>query len=61
MKTNESLPSEYRQRLMEIANVKTEINKLYKKTGPVSSDYITLSIKLDLLMKEYIEEQIANL
>ncbi|WP_251469158.1 hypothetical protein [Neobacillus mesonae] len=61
MKTNRLIPYENIKLLREIAHVKTEINELYKQTGPGSSDYISLSIRLDLLMKEYIEDKIAHL
>ncbi|WP_153043017.1 hypothetical protein [Neobacillus mesonae] len=61
MKTKETVPYENKKLLMEIADVKKEKNELYKQTGPGSPDYISLSIKLDLLMKEYIDEKIAHL
>lgn len=61
MKMNESASFENKELLLEIAGLKTEIDELYKQTGPVSSEYITLSIKLDLLIKEYIEEKIVHL
>lgn len=46
--------------LMEIFDLKVNLEELYEKKGPVTSDYISLSIKLDYLMKEYFEEKIGN-
>ncbi len=43
---------------MEIVHLRNDLDKLYKQTGPGSSDYISLSIKLKLLIKEYFETQI---
>lgn len=61
MKVIETVPPENVSLLIEIANLKTEITQLYHQHGPGSSDYISLSIKLDLLINEYIEEKIIHL
>jgi hypothetical protein len=61
MKGNKLAPLDNMNLLMEIAKLKTKIGELYSENGPSSSDYISLSIKLDLLIKEYIEEKIVQL
>jgi len=45
---------------MEIFDLKVNLEELYEKKGPVTSDYISLSIKLNYLMKEYFEEKINH-
>ena len=47
--------------LMEILNHKIKLRDMYRQTGPGNSEYITLSLKLDLLVKEYIEERLLLL
>lgn len=47
--------------LMEIYNLKMILRHLNIQKGSANSDYITLSLKLDLLMKEYIDEKLLNL
>lgn len=61
MKINESVPMENVDLLMEIAHLKTKISELYHRKGPSSSDYISLSIELNLLINEYIDEKIVHL
>jgi hypothetical protein len=34
---------------------------LYSKKGPANGEYISFSIKLDLLLKQYIEEKMTML
>lgn len=60
MKTNESVHVED-MKLMEISHLKTAIKEIYNQKGPGSSDYITLKIKLDLLVNEYLEDKIKVL
>jgi hypothetical protein len=47
--------------LEEIINLKMKMSELYNQTGPSSSEYIMISIKLTKLMNEYFEEKIENL
>jgi hypothetical protein len=47
--------------LSEILNLKMTLRDLYAQKGPISSDYITLSIKLDLLTKQYIDEKLMDI
>jgi hypothetical protein len=61
MKTNGSIPLENMNLLMEIAHLKTKVTELYKQNGPGNSDYISLSIKLNLLINEYIDEKIVHM
>ncbi|MCL6572062.1 MAG: hypothetical protein K6T88_10325 [Bacillus sp. (in: Bacteria)] len=53
--------SENMKLLMDILNLKTKKSELYQQTGPSSSDYISLSIKLDLLVNSYLEEKLVDL
>jgi hypothetical protein len=61
MKTNESAHIENMELLMEIVNIKTKLSEIYNHIGPNSSEYITLSIKLNLLMNKYFEEKAEDL
>lgn len=45
--------------LKEIYTLKVKLNDLYVQNGPNSSDYIDLSIKLNLLEKKYMEEKLS--
>ncbi|MCQ6280624.1 hypothetical protein [Bacillus sp. EB600] len=47
--------------LMEIHNLKITLRDIYTQKGSANSEYISLSIKLDLLMNEYIDEKLSNL
>jgi hypothetical protein len=47
--------------LMEIHNLKITLRDIYTQKGSANSEYISLSIKLDLLMKEYIDGKLSNL
>jgi hypothetical protein len=47
--------------LKEIMNLRTNLSELYSQTGPSSPDYISLSIKLDLLINKYFDEKISSL
>jgi hypothetical protein len=53
--------SENMNLLLEIYNLKKIVNELYVQKGPVNKDYISFSIKLDVLIKQYIEEKISFL
>ncbi|MDP4108228.1 MAG: hypothetical protein Q8935_25210 [Bacillota bacterium] len=61
MKANVSVPLENVNLLMEIAHLKTKVTELYNQNGPGSPDYISLSLKLSLLINEYIDEKIVDL
>lgn len=61
MKTNNLVQNENMNLLLEIYNLKTVVSELYSKKGPVNGDYITSSIKLDFLIKQYIEEKMKML
>lgn len=57
----EFVQNENWQLLMEILTIKNKLSELNVKRGPAHPDYISLSIKLDLLTKQYIEEKIFDL
>ncbi|WP_248736844.1 Spo0E family sporulation regulatory protein-aspartic acid phosphatase [Neobacillus rhizosphaerae] len=61
MKAKEYVEKENIKLLMEIFNLKSNLHELYIQKGSASSEYISLSIKLDLLIKEYFEEKIVKL
>ena len=42
--------------LAEILELRKKLKEIYKAKGPGNTEYITLSIKLDLLMNQYFEE-----
>ncbi|MEH7179185.1 hypothetical protein [Neobacillus vireti] len=47
--------------LMDIVNLKIKQLELYSRTGPNSSEYVSLSIQLEKLMNVYFEEKVAQL
>lgn len=57
----EPLQSENISLLMEILELKQRLRDLYRQSGPGSSDYISLSLKLDLLIHEYFEAKAREL
>lgn len=61
MKTKEPVQIENLELLKEIVHLKDKKSELFSHTGPSSSDYIDVSIKLDLLVNQYVEEKIENL
>ncbi|WP_251548696.1 hypothetical protein [Neobacillus muris] len=61
METNENHPNENIKLLKEIATTKTQLLDLYIQHGPGSPDYISLSLKQNLLINQYIEEKITAL
>ncbi|MFE8698932.1 Spo0E family sporulation regulatory protein-aspartic acid phosphatase [Cytobacillus sp. FJAT-53684] len=61
MKTKNDFQSENMKLLMEIFNLKLTLRELYMQKGPASSDYISQSIKLNVLIKEYFEEKTLSL
>jgi hypothetical protein len=61
MNTNQVVPAENIKLLTEISHLRTKKSELYNQKGPGSNDYITLSIKLNLLVDEYLEEKIGTI
>jgi hypothetical protein len=61
MKAVNHVQNENMDLLLEIYNLKTTLNDLYSKKGPANGEYISFSIKLDLLLKQYIEEKMTML
>lgn len=61
MNTIDQFQCENMELLMEIFDHKVSLKEVYNLKGPASSDYISLSIKLNLLIKEYFEEKTLNL
>lgn len=47
--------------LGEIIQLKKEMDKLYRQSGPNSSGYLDVSLRLNLLKTKYIDEIIENL
>ena len=47
--------------LVEIRRLKENLSELYLQTGPGNSNYISLSIKLNVLINKYIEGQLVDL
>jgi hypothetical protein len=60
MKTNKSSQIETKL-LMDIVELKIKQSELFNQSGPNTSEYISLSIKLDCLMNEYFNEKIEQL
>jgi hypothetical protein len=61
MKAVNHIQNENMELLLEIYNLKTILSELYSKKGPANGEYISFSIKLDLLLKQYIEEKMTML
>lgn len=61
MKAVNHVQNENMELLLEIYNLKTTLSDLYSKKGPANGEYISFSIKLDLLLKQYIEEKMTTL
>ncbi|MGM7722267.1 Spo0E family sporulation regulatory protein-aspartic acid phosphatase [Metabacillus sp. Hm71] len=61
MKGSKQVKRENMNLLLEIYNLKNHLNDLYTKKGPANGEYISFSIKLDLLLKQYIEEKMTIL
>ena len=59
MEANRYVQRENMKLLKEIYNLKTQLNEMYIQSGPNSSDYINLSIKLNVLEKKYMEEKLT--
>jgi hypothetical protein len=58
---NEHVQRENFKLLMEILNLKNRLSEINAKRGPANPEYISLSIKLDILTKKYIDEKLAGL
>mgnify|MGYP001047743357 CR=1 FL=1 len=61
MQTNKSNQIENKKLLMDIVELKIKLSELFSQSGPNTSEYISLSIKLDCLMNEYFDEKIEQL
>jgi hypothetical protein len=61
MKANDSVSYENTELLNEIFQLKTKKNELYSQKGPGSPDYLDLSLKLNVLVTQYIDEKIKTL
>jgi hypothetical protein len=61
MKTIKLAQIENKELLMDIVELKIKLSELFTRTGPNTSEYISLSIKLDCLMNEYFNEKIEQL
>lgn len=61
MRTNKFIKDENSKLLMDIVELKIKLSNLYNSTGPNTSEYVSLSIKLDCLMNEYFDEKIAQI
>ncbi|MFB9986381.1 hypothetical protein [Bacillus benzoevorans] len=59
MEANRYVHGENMKLLKEIYNLKTKQNDMYIQSGPNSSDYINLSIQLNVLEKKYMEEKLS--
>lgn len=47
-------------KLLEIIHLRNHLKEVQDQSGPNSSKYIDISLQLDLLEKEYIDEKIKN-
>jgi hypothetical protein len=61
MRTDRLIETENSKLLMDIVELRVKLSNLYNSTGPNTSEYVSLSIKLDCLMNEYFDEKIAQL
>jgi hypothetical protein len=61
MRTDRLIETENSKLLMDIVELRVILSNLYNSTGPNTSEYVSLSIKLDCLMNEYFDEKIAQL
>jgi hypothetical protein len=57
MKQNEEFIDKDSRLLREIMNLRKQLSELYNHTGPTSPDYIRLSLRLNVLIHEYIERR----
>lgn len=61
MKTDKLFQTENKKLLMDIVELKIKLSELFNQAGPNTSEYISLSIKLDCMMNEYFNEKIEQL
>lgn len=61
MRTDRFIETENSKLLMDIVELRVKLSNLYNSTGPNTSEYVSLSIKLDCLMNEYFDEKLAQL
>lgn len=58
METREQVQDVNRKLLMEIIDLRSQLEDLYIQTGPNSSKYVNISLQLYALEKEYITNKI---
>jgi hypothetical protein len=58
MESKERIPNENMKLLKEIFSLKEMLNELYAQNGPNSSNYLSLSMKLKVLEREFIDQEI---
>ncbi|MDM5330098.1 aspartyl-phosphate phosphatase Spo0E family protein [Neobacillus sp. CF12] len=61
MRTDRFIETENSKLLMDIVELRVKLSNLYNSTGPNTSEYVSLSIKLDCLMNEYFDEKLAQI
>jgi hypothetical protein len=61
MRTDRFIETENSKLLMDIVELRVKLSNLYNSTGPNTSEYVSLSIKLDCLMNKYFDEKLAQL
>lgn len=61
MAANQQIQSENNDLLLEILNLRLNLSELYLRTGPSSPDYISLSLRLNLLVNQYFDEKAPKL
>jgi hypothetical protein len=59
--TNETIQRENSELLMEILALRTKLGNLYNEKGPINAEYISESLKLDLLIDEYFNAKMEYL
>ena len=56
----EKLSQNRNMKLMKIIMLREHLEELYNQSGSNSSKYITISLELRLLEREYVEERISE-
>ena len=60
-KINIDISGKDKKRLLEIFQLKMSLQEIRAQKGPANPDYITLSLKLERLMQEYIDGKLVGL
>jgi hypothetical protein len=58
MERRELFQMESQTLLLDIIDLRNQLEELYRQTGPNSSQYINISLRLNALEKEYVSEKI---